>query len=167
MLLMATVDDVSPEAVPYVIERALAAGADNVHVVNAMTKKGRPEYIVFVDLEEDKLEAVFTLLAMEFGTIGVKAIAYEHRMLPFRLESRTVHVNARGQAISGTVRVKYIEKAGRVLSLKAEYEDLRALALRLGSAGLDMPISKLKAIVEAEAHAKVLEKGAISINIED
>jgi uncharacterized protein (DUF111 family) len=165
MLLMATVDDVSAEAVPYIIERAMAAGADNVHVVSAITKKNRMEYIVFVDLQKEKLDAVYTLLALEFGTIGVKAIAYEHMMLPFRLEHKLVIVKAANKAVEGTVRVKYIEKDGQVLSLKAEYEDMRALALRLESSGLHMPISKLKAIIEAEAYTKVLEVDDISIKI--
>jgi uncharacterized protein (DUF111 family) len=167
MLLMATVDDVSAEAVPYIIERAMAAGADNVHVVSAITKKNRIEYIVLVDLKEEKLEAIYTLLAMELGTLGVKAIAYEHLMLPFRLEQKLVTVKAAGEALEGPVRVKYIEKEGRILSLKAEYEDLRALAIRLESSGLRVPISKLKALIEAEAYSKVLEKDEVSVEIRE
>jgi uncharacterized protein (DUF111 family) len=167
MLLMATVDDVSAETVPYIIDRMVAAGADNVHVVSAITKKNRMEYIVFVDLKEEKLEAIYTLLAMEFGTIGVKALAYEHLMLPFRLENRLVRVTSPDKAMDGKVRVKYIEKAGRILSLKAEYEDLRALAIKLESAGLHVPFSKLKALIEAEAYSKVLEKDDISVSITD
>lgn len=165
MLLMATVDDVSAEAVPYIIERAMEAGADNVHVVSAITKKNRMEYIVYVDLKEDKLEAIYTLMAMEFGTLGAKAIAYEHITLPFRLEHKVVRVTARDKSLEGDVRVKYIEREGRVLSLKADHEDLRALALRLASSGLNMPISKLKALIEAEAYSRVLEKDDISVTV--
>ena len=57
MLLMATVDDVSAETVPYIIERVISAGADNMHVVSAITKKNRMEYIVFVDVSKEKLDA--------------------------------------------------------------------------------------------------------------
>ncbi len=60
MLLMATVDDVPAEVVPYIIERVMEAGADNIHVVNAITKKNRMEYIVYVDVREEKMEAVCT-----------------------------------------------------------------------------------------------------------
>jgi hypothetical protein len=63
--------------------------------------------------------------------------------------------------------VKYLEKEGRILSLKAEYEDLRALAIKLGSAGLHVPFSKLKAMIEAEAYSKALEKDDISVSITD
>lgn len=167
MLLMATVDDVSAETVPYIIDRAMAAGADNVHVVSAITKKNRMEYIVYVDLKDEKLDAIYTLMAMEFGTLGAKAIAYEHITLPFRLEHRLVRVKATDQALEGPVRVKYIEKEGNVISLKAEYEDLRALATRLEASGLRVPIAKLKAIIEAEAYSKVLKKDDITIEINE
>ena len=162
---MATVDDVSAETVPYIIERLVSAGADNVHVVSAITKKNRMEYIVFVDVKKESLDAIYTLLALEFGTIGVKAIAYEHMMLPFRIENKSISVKIRDKTVDSPVRVKYVEKDGRVLSLKAEYEDLRALALKLESEGLHMPFSKLKALIEAEAYSKTLEKIDISVNI--
>ena len=83
MLLMATVDDVPAEVVPYIIERVMEAGADNIHVVNAITKKNRMEYIVYVDVGMEKMDAVCNILALEFGTIGVKAFEPRHIMLPY------------------------------------------------------------------------------------
>ena len=165
MLLMATVDDVSAETVPYIIERVISAGADNMHVVSAITKKNRMEYIIFVDVKKEKLDAVYTLLALEFGTIGVKAIAHEHMMMPFRIETKAIHVRLGDNALERDVRVKYVEKEGRVISLKAEYEDLRALALALEFSGMGMPFSKLKAMIEAEAYSKILEKENIALTI--
>lgn len=165
MLLMATVDDVPAEAIPYLIERAMEAGADNVHVVSAITKKNRMEHIVFVDLREEKLEDMYVLMAMEFGTIGAKAIAHEHITLPYRLEHRSVRVSAQDGGLEGDVRVKYVEKDGRILSLKAEYEDLRALARRLAAAGHPIPLSKLKALVEADAYEKALVEDGIYVTV--
>jgi uncharacterized protein (DUF111 family) len=165
MLLMATVDDVSAETVPYIIERVISAGADNMHVVSAITKKNRMEYIVFVDVTKEKLDAVYTLLALEFGTIGVKAIAHEHMMLPFRVETKSMRVKLGENAVERDVRVKYVEKEGRVISLKAEYEDLRALAIALEPSGMRMPFSKIKAMIEAEAYSKILENEHITMTI--
>ena len=42
---MVNVDDVSGETVPHVIDGLIARGAKSVHVVPAITKKGRPEFI--------------------------------------------------------------------------------------------------------------------------
>jgi uncharacterized protein (DUF111 family) len=165
MLLMATVDDVPAEVVPYIIERVMEAGADNIHVVNAITKKNRMEYIVYVDVREERAEAVCNILALEFGTIGVKAFEPRHIMLPYRLESKAIRVRVAEKTFDRTVRVKYISRDGRVLSLKAEYEDVRALAVDLARNGTGVPFTKLKALIEAEAFSKVLESSDVRITI--
>ena len=51
-LLMAQVDDVSGELLGEFIRRVEALGARNVQIVSSITKKGRPGYIVYVDVPE-------------------------------------------------------------------------------------------------------------------
>ncbi|WP_424357521.1 nickel insertion protein [Methanocella sp. MCL-LM] len=164
---MATVDDVPAEVVPYIIERVMDAGANNIHVVNAITKKNRMEYLVYVDVNEDRVEAIATLLALEFGTIGVKAFRHEHIMMPFDVETKSVQITAAGKAVERRVKVKYIRKDGRVLSLKAEYEDVKALALALSGEGVTIPLSRLKTLIEAEAFSRVLEQADVRVTITD
>lgn len=41
MLLLVNVDDISGEVIPHVIDGLMARGAESVHVVQAITKKGR------------------------------------------------------------------------------------------------------------------------------
>ena len=165
MLLMATVDDVPAEVVPYIIERVMDAGADNIHVVSAITKKNRMEYIVYVDVSEEKSGDICTILALEFGTIGVKAFEPRHLMLPYHVESKVIQVSVAERTFDRTVRVKYISKDGQVLSLKAEYEDVKSLAIDLASHGLQVPFSKLKALIEAEAFSKILESSDVYVMI--
>jgi uncharacterized protein (DUF111 family) len=165
MLLMATVDDVPAEVVPYIIDRVMEAGADNIHVVNAITKKNRMEYIVYVDVRDEKMEEICTILSLEFGTIGVKAFEPRHLMLPFHVESKAIRVRVGDKTMENNVRVKYISRDGRVLSLKAEYEDIKALAIDLARHGTALPFSRLKALIEAEAFSKVLESADVHITI--
>jgi uncharacterized protein (DUF111 family) len=162
---MATVDDVPTEVVPYIIERVMDAGADNIHVLNAITKKNRMEYLVYVDVKEEKVDAVCTILALEFGTIGVKVLDYKHMMMPFDVENKTVSVRVGDRYLQGAVRVKYIKKDGRVLSLKAEYEDVKSLAITLAAEGLTIPFAKLKAVIEAESFSRVLENADVHVTI--
>lgn len=162
---MATVDDVPAEVVPYIIERVMDAGADNIHVVSAITKKNRMEYIVYVDVSEEKSGDICTILALEFGTIGVKAFEPRHLMLPYRVESKAIQVRVAERTFDRTVRVKYISSDGQVLSLKAEYEDVKSLAVDLAGHGLRVPFSKLKALIEAEAFSKVLESSDVHVTI--
>lgn len=165
MLVMATVDDISGEIIPYFIERTMESGANNVHILNAMTKKGRTEYIVFIDVNEDSLDSVCMLLALEFGTIGVKVLEASHRMLPFEIKSGEVSVTGAKTSVRMPVRIKYLKKDGRVISLKAEYEDLKSLAGALSNEGVYIALSKLKSIIEAEAFGKVLGSENIHINV--
>lgn len=74
MLIMTTIDDISLESIPYIGNRLIDNGANNFHIINSFTKKGRMEYILFVDLDENKLEDVSSLLALEFGTIGMRIL---------------------------------------------------------------------------------------------
>lgn len=166
MLLMTTIDDLPAEGLPYIIERTLDEGANNVHVLNAITKKGRMEYIVFVDVDKNKLDDICSLLALEFGTLGIKSFEYKHLKFPFEIESKTVTVKAENIGLETNVRVKYIINKGEVISLKAEYEDIKPIALKLGSKGIRIPLSKLKTLIEAKAYKNVLKDRKITLEVE-
>jgi uncharacterized protein (DUF111 family) len=168
MLLMTTIDDLPAEGLPYVIERTMEEGANNVHVLNAITKKGRMEYIVLVDINEDRMEDVCSLLALEFGTLGIKTFEYKHVTFPFEIETKMVTIKAKDIELESNVKVKYLKKDGKeVLSLKAEYEDIKPIAQELKSKGLKMSLLKLKTIIEAEAYKSVLKEKNVTINVDE
>lgn len=167
MLLMTTIDDLPAEGLPYIIERTLNEGANNIHVLNAITKKGRMEYIIFVDVDENKLDDICSLLALEFGTLGIKSFEYKHLKFPFEIESKTVTVKAENIDLELNVRIKYLKKDKReVISLKAEYEDVKHIALKLNSKGIKIPLSKLKTIIEAKAYNNILKDNKITIAVD-
>ncbi len=166
MLLMTTIDDLPAEGLPYIIERTLNEGANNIHVLNAITKKGRMEYIVFVDVDKNKLEDICSLLALEFGTLGIKSFEYKHLKFPFEIESKTVTVKAENIGLESNVRVKYLKNKGDVISLKAEYEDIKPIALKLDSKGIKIPLLKLKTLIEAKAYKNVLKDRKITLEVE-
>lgn len=163
---MTTIDDLPAEGLPYVIERTLDEGANNIHVLNAITKKGRMEYIVLVDVDKNRLEAICSLLALEFGTLGIKTFEYNHLKFPFEIISKIVTIKANNVQLESKVRVKYLKKdENRVISLKAEYEDIRSIAKALNSKGIKISLSKLKTIIEAEAYKGILNEENIMINV--
>jgi uncharacterized protein (DUF111 family) len=166
MLLMTTVDDLPAEGLPYIIERILDSGAKNVHVVNALTKKGRMEYIVFVDVDQEYLNDITSLFALEFGTLGIKAFHSEHIMLPYELLSKNIIIKAQEIEYSYEVQIKFLKKENKVVSLKSEYEDIKKMALDLDSKGIKIPFSKLKSIIEAESYKKILETDEIEIQVD-
>lgn len=168
MLLMTTIDDLPAEGLPYVIERTMEEGANNIHVLNAITKKGRMEYIVLVDINEDRMEDVCSLLALEFGTLGIKTFEYKHIKFPFEIETKMITIKAKDIEFESNVKVKYLKKDGKeVLSLKAEYEDIKPIAQELKAKGVKMSLLKLKTIIEAEAYKNVLKEKDITINVDE
>ncbi|TMS43351.1 MAG: DUF111 family protein [Methanobacterium sp.] len=165
MLLMTTIDDLPPESLSHVINRTLEKGAKNIHILNAITKKGRMEHIVLVDTDENYLDDICSLLALEFGTLGIKTFKYEHVKFPFETSSKKVMLQADGVHLEMEIRVKFVKKGEEIISLKAEYDDLESMIVELNSRGIDIPFSKLKTLVEAEAYKNVLEDKKISIKV--
>ena len=166
MLLMITVDDLPAEGLPYIIEKTIETGAKNIHVVNAITKKGRMEHIFFVDVGKKYLKEVSLMLALELGTLGMKTFNTEHIMFPFEIISKEITVKTINENYKSNMHIKYLKNDDdQVISLKAEFEDIKTLATTLKSKGIEIPLSKLKTIIEAEAYKKILNKEDINIKI--
>lgn len=165
MLLMTTIDDLPPETLSHIIDRTLEKGANNIHILNAITKKGRMEHIVLVDTDESYLDDVCSLLALEFGTLGIKTFKYEHVKFPFETRSKKVMIQADDVHLEMEIGVKFVKKDDEIISLKAEYEILESMIVALNSRGINIPLSKLKTLIEAEAYKNVLEDKRISINV--
>lgn len=166
MLLMITVDDLPTEGLPYIIEHTLEIGAKNIHVLNGITKKGRVEYIFLVEVSKKNLETVSASLALELGTLGMKVLHTDHITLPFEIISRKVTVETKNSQFETEVQVKYLKNdKDQIISLKAEYEDIKKIALNLESNGIQISLSKLKTIIEAEAYKKVLHDENIRIMV--
>lgn len=148
MLLLANVDDVSGEVIPHAIDGLMARGACSVHVVQAMTKKGRLEYLFLVDTKEEFVDILASYLALELGTLGVRVFEPNHIKFAYRFcqVRLTVPEDAGVQAL---VRVKQLlDRDGQVISLKAELEDLRAALLELNQAEPQLSLKGLKRLVE-------------------
>jgi uncharacterized protein (TIGR00299 family) protein len=119
-------DDVSPQVLGHLMERALASGALDCYFTNVQMKKGRPGVLVSIlCLPRDK-ESLTRLLFEETPTLGVRS--YEVRRRALERESVTVETEF------GRIAVKVGRMSGRVLSATPEYEECREAALRAGVA---------------------------------
>jgi uncharacterized protein (DUF111 family) len=166
MLLLVNVDDVSGEVIPHLIDGLMARGAESVHVVQAITKKGRMEFLFFVDAPAEQVEALGGFLAGEIGTLGVRVFDPRHIRFAYRMRQVRLTAQASGDPVQVLVGVKEIlGEEGQVVSIKAEYEDLRAAVARLGQAGLEVSFRALKRLVEQTALTResglAEERGAV------
>ena len=133
-----------------------------------MTKKGRQEYILFIDVPGDERDAISKYLAAEIGTLGVRILQADH--IAFRYEICPIDVKLKDEsgraAWQGRVNVKMVmDTRGAVLSARVEYEDLKAAAWEIGQAGAEITFYELKQIIEAEALSR-FRKGKHRIEFE-
>lgn len=159
LLLMISVDNISGEVIPYLIESAINRGASNVHVVPAITKKGRPEYLLFVDVNEENLEPVIGFLLAELGSLGYRILRDEHIPSGYEVEKTKINLTSLGLSIDREVRIKVVRREdGSILTANLEYEDLRNLAESFEGQAVQLPLMKLKSLIEGNFLEKSLEK---------
>jgi uncharacterized protein (DUF111 family) len=156
---MITVDNVSGEVIPYLIETSIERGAKNMHVVPAITKKGRPEYLLFVDIDEPNLEPVIGFLLAELGSLGYRIIRDEHFPSDFLVEKVEVNLSTLGISLNTVVRIKVIRRQdGSIITANLEYDDLLSLSEELISGATHIPMMKLKSMIEGRYMEQLLGK---------
>ncbi len=121
LMLETNIDDMSPKALGYVMERAFAMGALDCYFTAAQMKKNRPGVLVSILCRLDQREAFMRLLFEETTTLGVRAYEVDRRAL----ERETVRVETR----YGPIDVKVARIGDEVVNVMPEYEQCRAAAL--------------------------------------
>lgn len=120
ILLECNLDDMTGEALGYVLERLLAAGALDVWYTSIYAKKNRPAVILSVLCRVFDDERMAEMVLTETTSLGIRKRVVD-RVICTR-ESLTVDTSW------GPVRCKVKKLGGRVLSVKPEYEDCAHLA---------------------------------------
>ena len=144
-VLETAVDDMTPELLAHVAERALASGAVDVMLAPVIMKKGRPGTLVTVLCNEPEAEILEDLLLRETSTLGVR-VRSERRIC---LERRLVSV----ETPFGNIRVKVGARDGEELNVAPEFEDCRAAAQEHG-----VPVKQvMQAAIAAYPVASVTE----------
>jgi uncharacterized protein (DUF111 family) len=153
MLVIANVDNIAGEEVPYIIEELMKLGAGSVHAIPAMTKKGRPEFIFLIDTTRENVEALGDFMVSEMGILGLRLFE-EAKHIKFNYEMRKVKIALQGkasgqEALSLIVDVKLTRNSqGLIASAKPEYQELRAGVDALAKANVNISLPALKEMIE-------------------
>jgi len=119
VMVETNIDDMNPEIYPYVVEKLLAAGANDAFLVPVIMKKGRPGILVSALVNRSLIDAITQVLFTQTSTIGVRIIPTERRKLA--REAREIETPL------GRARFKVIHLDGKE-KLLPEYEECRRLA---------------------------------------
>jgi len=136
-VLESNIDTMTGEALGWLMERLLAAGALDVSYAPLVMKKQRPGVQLTVLVQVEDAERLAALVLREGATLGVR-ITRTARLKAGRREEQI-------ETPLGPVRVKLKVIGGVVVAVSPEYDDCRALAEQHG---LPLPT-----IVERVTHA--------------
>ena len=152
ILLMAQVDDASGEVLAKVVQQLEEAGAANVQLVASLTKKGRPGYLLFIDLQAEREDDIAAILAGELGVWGYRVMAATHKHFDIEAQNCRLVVADRsggGKSYEFPLRCKRIFGDGRLLNVKVEHDQLVEIQGALRQGGIETPVTVLKGAVEA------------------
>lgn len=121
-LLETQVDDLLPQAVGYLYDRLLAAGALDLFTQPVAMKKSRPGLLITVLCRPADEPHCTDILFAETSTLGIRRQAQQRWVLPRRIETL--------ETPYGPVALKlaYHPRTQAVLNVHPEYEDCAALA---------------------------------------
>jgi uncharacterized protein (TIGR00299 family) protein len=122
-VLETQIDDLNPQAIAYVLEVLLEAGALDVFTQAIGMKKSRPGVLLTVICQPEDVARCEGILFRETTTLGIRRSLQERQILPRELQSV--------ETAYGPVRVKVAWAEGRDRSptnVQPEYEDCAQLA---------------------------------------
>lgn len=126
VLLETNIDDLSPQILGYVMERAFEIGALDCWFTPIQMKKNRPAVMLSVLCERDARAAMTGMIYTETSTLGIRVREIERECL----EREIISVETR----FGSVDVKLGILDGRIVNAMPEYDQVRRLALENGVA---------------------------------
>lgn len=140
VVIEANIDNMTGEALGWLMEHLLANGALDVSYTPLQMKKNRPATLVTVIARPEDASQLAARMLRESATLGVR-MHHAERLKTGR-EVREIETPL------GPVRVKLKSAGSEVISVAPEYDDCRALAQRLG-----LPVETVMARVTQAARA--------------
>ena len=123
-MIETNIDDMSPQVLGHVMDRAFELGALDCYFTPVQMKKNRPGVLLSLLCERDRKEELLNLLFTETTTLGVRSHGVERRAL-----QRSI---SRVETQYGPIDVKVARLNGRVVNEMPEFEQVRAAASKAG-----------------------------------
>lgn len=149
-LMIAQVDHATGEVIGHSIQTLYDLGAKNVQLLQSMTKKNRPGYLLFIDLPAEAVEDVALFLGTELGIWGYHILQTEHVHFDISFHTVSAHLVCGENHEDFPIKVKYIANATRLMRLKVDHDQLVALQRIFTDWNACYPLDVLRTAIEAK-----------------
>jgi uncharacterized protein (TIGR00299 family) protein len=123
-MLETNIDDVSPQVLGHVMDRAFELGALDCYFTPVQMKKNRPGVLLSVLCAREQKETLMKLLFTETTTLGIRTYEVARRALRRSM--------VRVETVYGPIDVKVAHLNGSVVNEMPEFEQVRAAATKAG-----------------------------------
>jgi len=124
-MLETNMDDISPQILGHVMDRAFEQGALDCYFTSVQMKKNRPGVMLSILCRDERRSALGEMLFAETTTLGIRSYQVERRALDRKI--------VRVETQYGPIDVKVAQLNGHVLKEMPEYEQCRRAALAAGA----------------------------------
>jgi len=119
-IIETNIDDMSPEYIPFVFEKILDIGANDVWSQNILMKKGRPALKISVICPDNLVEPIVNIFKVETSTLGVRIFDINRKLFRRKIEIVSTKY--------GDINVKLKLDSNEIIGIYPEYEDCKNLA---------------------------------------
>lgn len=121
--LESNIDDCTGEALGYVMEQLLAAGAKDVHYMPVYMKKNRPGWQLNVICRKEDIECLEQIIFRETTTIGIRRVEMERTVLPRQFcEVETEYGQARVKVCQTQDEIRYYPEYESVADISRKHQ---------------------------------------------
>jgi pyridinium-3,5-bisthiocarboxylic acid mononucleotide nickel chelatase len=122
LLIECNIDDMNPELYGHISDQLFAIGASDVFLTNISMKKGRPGTMLSVICEKGSETAIRECIFTQTTTIGLRTTSFLKNTLSRKFQNIETEF--------GMVGFKYSFLGDKLVSVKPEYADCKAIADR-------------------------------------
>ncbi|HEX6728845.1 MAG TPA: nickel pincer cofactor biosynthesis protein LarC [Pyrinomonadaceae bacterium] len=146
LMIETNIDDVSPQIVGHVMDRAFEMGALDCYFTAVQMKKNRPGVLLSVLCDVGTKDSIMQLLFRETTTLGIRSYEVDRRAL-----ARSI---VRVETPYGLIDVKVAQLNGQVVNEMPEFDQCRNAAARAG-----VPVKVVEDAVRVALANSKKEKG--------
>ncbi|MFZ7131112.1 MAG: nickel insertion protein [Eubacteriales bacterium] len=148
-LILAQVDHSTGEVIGHCFEKLFQIGVQNVQVLQSITKKNRPGYMLYIDLKEEIVEEVAIFLGMELGIWGYHILESQHVHFDVSFQQKTLYITDGVHTVNYIIKAKVIKNNDQLFKIKIDHDQLVEIQKKLLSFGCNYSLDALRAGIES------------------